>query len=51
MCTLVCVAMAGAGMGKGEYMFQSSAWRDGEVAGLSGCAAQLSNVGGSRLSI
>ncbi|CAE7676140.1 unnamed protein product [Symbiodinium pilosum] len=26
------------GMGKGEYMFQSSAWRDGEVAGLSGCA-------------
>ncbi|CAE7414082.1 unnamed protein product [Symbiodinium natans] len=25
------------GLGKGEYLFQS-AWRDGEVAGLSGCA-------------
>ncbi|CAE7726607.1 yciC [Symbiodinium microadriaticum] len=26
------------GLGKGEYLFQSSAWRDGDVAGLSGCA-------------
>ena len=26
-----------AGLGKGEYLFQSSAWRDGDVAGLSGC--------------
>ena len=39
VCLLILTCLIG--LGKGEYLFQS-AWRDGEVAGLSGCVAWLS---------